>query len=562
MPRTVALLVLLGLVGAGDARAQGGRQSSLAGSRATAIRAELAAVLLQSKRYDDAAREYSVLLGTNPRNRAYRLGLARALAWGGRLRDAEAQLLILGRQQPGDPVVEQLLSSVRLGMTPSSREAAAWLAERPTPLYRQILARAYTRERRRDDALAQYDMLLRTRATPELYVERAHLHLDRKDYAAAERDAHSSIALARAPATYVLLGDIHRRRGDLRNARTWYVRARVLQSDDPAVRAAFGRLARDERPAVAFIPDVGEPAGWQLSSSAAADNLGARLTTVEARRGLGVLRGFEASAAVKTLRLAEASVDAPSAQGFGADASIARETTRGRFHARGRARGGFTIHPASDVVPEATFTLAAFAGAWGVGAEIATGPAYPSLVTLASLLPLPGDGTQLREQSSSVSIAGPVARADVAARHQSSTFSDGNARSALQAYARFPARPAIGHGASLVYAGGTLGFARHSDLYWSPERYVSHAVGAEYALRRVQGLSFAARVLPGLAWSTERDTTSAAGVSRRAATQLGGSLDLTYRGRDWELASAVGYGRGRAGAYERFDAAITLRLAP
>lgn len=49
----------------------------------TNVRAELAAVLLQSKKYGEAAREYRALVSRDAGNTDYQLGLARALAWGG-----------------------------------------------------------------------------------------------------------------------------------------------------------------------------------------------------------------------------------------------------------------------------------------------------------------------------------------------------------------------------------------------------------------------------------------------------------------------------------------------
>jgi predicted Zn-dependent protease len=55
------------------------------------VRAELAALLLQSGRYDDAAREYRALVARDTANTAYRLGLVRALAWGDHPREAERE---------------------------------------------------------------------------------------------------------------------------------------------------------------------------------------------------------------------------------------------------------------------------------------------------------------------------------------------------------------------------------------------------------------------------------------------------------------------------------------
>jgi tetratricopeptide (TPR) repeat protein len=542
---------------AADANAQRSAARRLTSNRAMAIRAEMAGVLLQTKRYDEAAREYAILLALEPSNRAYRLGLARSLAWGERPREAEQQLLMLLRDRPGDPTVEALLHSVRADLTPDSREAASWLAERPgSPTYRRILARALTREGRTDDALAQYETLLRTNASPDLYVERAYVHLERRDFAAAERDVHSSIALRATPGAYVLLGDVHRWRGDLATARNWYVRARALRPDAPEIVSGFARLARDERPTIAFIPDVGEPDGWETATTTASDNLGVSYTTLTLRRGLRPRLGFDVSGGVKALRLAGRSPLGDGAEdGYGADIAISRETWHRQFQVRARARAGIVHHPSLDLAPEGGVSLAAFAGAWGAGAEITAGPAYPSLVTLASMRPL-ADGTQLREQSSSISVAGPLASVDVAARYQSATLSDDNTRSGLQGYARFPARRPL----ALLYSGSSLAYERSSLLYWSPERYVAHSAGIEYARRKVRGVSFAIRALPGVAWMTERDSTGA--PVERSAMQMTGGVEASYRALSWEIGGGVSYGRGRAGEYERVDALVRARYLP
>jgi len=134
--------------------------TSTAGGSAT-VRAELASVLLQSKRYAEAEREYRALVARDPSNFNYRLGLARALAWGDRPREAERELRALQRQRPQDGTIESLLRSVREALTPTSFEAREWVRERPDYApYRVALARAYTNERQGRLAAAQFDTLL------------------------------------------------------------------------------------------------------------------------------------------------------------------------------------------------------------------------------------------------------------------------------------------------------------------------------------------------------------------------------------------------------------------
>src|SRR5687768_3774636 len=89
-------------------------------TRAIAIRAEMASVLLQSKQYAEAASEYRVLLGHSPGNHSYRLNLIRALMWGNRPREAEAELNVLITQRGREPQLEAMLLSARQQLVPSS----------------------------------------------------------------------------------------------------------------------------------------------------------------------------------------------------------------------------------------------------------------------------------------------------------------------------------------------------------------------------------------------------------------------------------------------------------
>src|SRR5689334_9817313 len=100
--RVVARIALVGVglcvaVGIG---AQQPRRTSRSSSGSIGVRAELATVLLQSGRYDEAAREFRALLARDPNNFEYRLGLAHALAWGDRPRDAERELVQLIAKRP------------------------------------------------------------------------------------------------------------------------------------------------------------------------------------------------------------------------------------------------------------------------------------------------------------------------------------------------------------------------------------------------------------------------------------------------------------------------------
>ena len=150
------------------------------------IRAEYAAVLLQSKKYDEAITEYRRLIAAEPGRFEHRMGLARALAWSKRHRDAENELARLRALRPGHAEVEQLTRTVRGALDPSSGEARSWVAHDPGHLpYRIQLARAYAREGKSRQAADQFDTIFRQGTRDDLAQEAAAAHADAKRFATA-----------------------------------------------------------------------------------------------------------------------------------------------------------------------------------------------------------------------------------------------------------------------------------------------------------------------------------------------------------------------------------------
>lgn len=521
----------------------------------------MASVLLQSKRYDEAAAEYHLLVAIEPDNFSYRLGLARALAWGKQPRAAEQAILELLRRQPNHPEYEGMLLSVRSQVTPSADEAERWVAKYPRSYeYRHMYARALARERRNDAAIAQFDTLIALRSLTTLFLERAYVHYDARNYVAAQRDVDIAVRGMGTPAAYLLLSELHRARGDLVAARAAIAQAGRGRPRDLEVRAASARLAREEHPPAAFMPDVSDPGGWFSSGSTSGDNLGANLTTTGFRRGtrLGGIDGVDASVGFTSRWISERSASpeaGPSA--YGPDAAISREGTLGIYYARARARGGFMYHPAGQTVAEGSIAANLFVNAWGAGVELFTGPAYPSLLTLASFLPDGPGSALLVERGATFSVAGPMGRVDVAASLQPVSISDGNQRRTFKLYASAPVSARL----NLAYSGTMLSFSQFSELYWAPIRYAAHGVGPELHVSRRRGLSAAVRAFPGGVWATQFDTVTAE-IKQSAAFQLSASGDIGYRANDWELLASVGYGNGRAGEYQRIDAGVQLRFRP
>ena len=606
------------------------RSRSNTPSSNTAVRAELAAVLLQSGKYSDAAREYRTLVATDGRNTEYRLGLIRALAWGEHYREAEEQLSLLPANRRDDADVQQLERLVRGNLEPSSAEAQRWVAQSPyyAP-YRVALAHAWVREHHPAWAIAQYDTLLAANPTsalardladaysaadnraagiarlrdfvarmpadsgyrlaladlltddrqyaaalaetdtalsygrtPGALMTRAHIDIASDDLVAAERDLNEAIALKQTPEAYLLLGDTYRWRGEFGKARTAYEYARVMKKDR-SVTAAFAQLARDQRSVLTFEPASAADEGWQTSVTTDGDNGGIHYTTLDFERGFAIGNGFVGSTSMSVLQLSEMSAVANGkSAGFAANVGLSREGIAGAFYGRIGATAGLVFHPVASTVPAASVAVTGRYYAWSASVNIGSGPAYPALRTLASVIPF-GEGSRpLTEFNSAFSVAGPVGPIDIAAGVRQADISDNNRRNELEGYARLPVGPV----ASLVYWGNTIAFAVPTANYWSPQSYASNALGVELAERQLRGLSLVARVLPGVASTDDSpfthtgNTKPAAGAdgTKRLHFQISAGGELAYRRPGWE--SGLGFDWGRIANYSRTSLSFHLSL--
>ena len=637
MRRAFFLLALAGLAitGTADAQRSGRTRTaaraparSSAEARALAIRAELAEVLLQSKRYEEAAREYRSLVKADSANRRYRLGLAQSLAWGGRYRDAERELRVLAAARPADLAVDTLLRSVRASMRPSPKEAAQWVAERPRHApYRLALARALARDgqhraalvhfdtllttaptqgllremaavhraandlpgglellrnavaraptdtsvrrayaallaeaRRFDAALAQNDTVLQAGRDAGVLVERAWIDIAREDLPAAAADLDASIAVKPTPEAYLLLGDVHRWRGDFAGARSAYELARGLDAPRRDVAARFAQLARDERPAVTFGSPIDAQPGWRTRMAHTSDNGGTRYSTLSAHRGLDLPLGIAGSTGIELRALGERlPLGDVQTTGYAADIALARGASYGALYGELRALGGGVHHPGAGSRPYGAVALTASWYGWTALAELAGGPAYPSLLTTAYLTAADRGGPWLVEKSFTGSLAGPVGLVDAGIALRRSELNDGNDRMVVQGYGRYPISPRL----SAVYSGSAVSFANRSQLYWDPSSHITSTLGIQLAERRLRGLSYRVSVLPGVAYSEDSPYLRAPigeADGRRMRAQIGAEGELSWRGSRWETVAA--YSWGRLGAYERNDVRIGVRFVP
>lgn len=162
-----------------------------------ALREEYADALLQMGRYPAATAQYRILLAMQPERVPYRLGLARALAWGDRSREAEPVLAALVRALPGDTAVLGMLHSARASFDPTAKEAGRWVGDEPRFLpYRVAYARALASEHRSVEAAAQFDTVLAAGETVALLREAAGVRGEIPDSVGSARLLGRAVALA------------------------------------------------------------------------------------------------------------------------------------------------------------------------------------------------------------------------------------------------------------------------------------------------------------------------------------------------------------------------------
>lgn len=592
-------------------------------SNATAVRAEYAAVLLQAEKYKDAAKEYRALLEIDSGNARYRLGLARALAWDNRFREADRELTILASRRPVDAAVAPLILSVRAAYEPHSGEAAGWVSGRPDYRpYRIALADALMREHQPRLAIAQYDTLLAARDSAPLLVALAEAYAAAGDRAAGIARLRSALdrqpgdtAVRHAFATTLTSA----RRHDeavaqydtlliQRPVAAFYLeRARVnVARDRPDAAEADVRAALIDRPSADAYLLLGDLYRQRASYAAAQSayesarliaptdaRVAASLSLLsrEARPVIAFVPSYDPGDRWQVAGQAEADNIGMSwgtlgvrhgvALPYGASGSVGAEYRQlganDRFESR-RVHGF-----AADAAAARTFTHGQLGGRVGgvahssggvipyftLGATGWTGPVVgsieasggPSYPTLLTLASLDDltGAKPITERSLRLSLGGPVQAVDVAVSGERAVMSDGNTRLTGEGAARYRLAP----GVAAVYSLSVLRFAERSERYWDPRGYIANALGVEFAARRQRGFSAVARFLPGVAQSDEVGSLArvTAGSGTRSVTaQLNASGEIGYRAQSWEFALAGSYGRGRSGGYQRGGANAIFRL--
>jgi tetratricopeptide (TPR) repeat protein len=568
------------------------------------VRAEYAGALLATRQYDSAAANYRILIAVDSADVSAHVGLARSLAWNNHQREAEPELHWLVPRLPSDTTLLTMLRLARGSYDPGSTESAAWVLEDPTySPYRLALGRAYVREGRADramaqfdtvlaadphaplslfregasvhasagdsiggarllgravalapndpatrnayaealswsgnrtGAIAQYDTLLMAGPDADLLLARGRLHAWAGDGVLAERDLESANAIRETPAAWVMLGDLARWRGDHVHARAAYDRAIALHPGEPGALLGFDAIAEANRREVEAI--LARELGWSTFASYLGDNAGFSLSSEGVSGGLALGARTALTLGADARRLDSMNGEA---------GRIGLVDYLGSF--RLTSEGGIA-HYAQ--LGDFGFGSVSAAGPWArtwVSAEVRTGPAYQSLMSSG----------RLTYSGTTVSLTVPIGTAAFSGGIDQMWLSDGNARTSLQIGARYP----LGYGVSALYAGGMIGFNHASELYWDPRRFTSHAVGLELSTHRDSGLSFSARVLPGISMGT--GVLDGAPEGDRNAAQLSSGFALDYRRRWWMLTLDGDYAQGvRQSGYHSARASVRVRISP
>jgi tetratricopeptide (TPR) repeat protein len=531
--------------------------------------------LLRSVRaaYEPTAAEAERWVRESPRYLPYRVAYARALArenpWRAIAQFDTLRLAALAGDPQAPPVTMLVREEADAYVATGARASAipllgAALKQTPSDTgLRHALAAALYDAGNFARARAAYDTLIGIAPTPPAYVGRAGAALALHDTIAAQEDLGRAVAAGPNYDGYYLLGSIARSHEDFVNARMFYDAARGLApttSDRRDVAAATAELAREQRPVMAFTPEVTSDPGWRATSQSSADNSGVSLLSVDASRTSALRGGFTSDIDVGVQRIAQRGGFTPlAATGTAASIGLARRATAGRAMFDVAAHAGFVAHPGITTFGTGSLTAAGWFDAWQISADVSQAPAYEALFTPA-VLSRGGESPALVAKTASFASGGPIGAMDAAASWTRSWLSDGNASESFDLYARLPMNGASSH-LFAVYQGNSTTYAAPTRLYWDPVHYVSNAIGPELSMRHAHGLSLSARVLAGYATDVERDTLSArAALIRRNAIQLSTSAEASYRAAGWEGAVDAGYGRARAGGYQRTSVTVTLRV--
>lgn len=546
-----------------------------------ALRGEYAHVLLNARRWEEAAAEFRWLLAQSPHDVAHRLGLARALAWSGRGREAEAELMRLPAEVRSRSEVIALLRVARGAFEPTADEARRWVAEDPAHLpYLLAHARALARENRAREALPLYESVLRRDPSNALLVEAAGVHSSandargaarlllrvllrtpadtalRREYARvlswgkdyrlalieydrllATRPNDRALLLERAR-VFIALNDLERARIDVdaslaagESAEGYALRGDLLRwrGEWELARAAYRRALELKQGDATLLAALAQVDREERASLAPVwDDLGTigTFTYVEDNAGYLYLAAGGRHAVPYGDMLASVGVEqrriAHRPFGVAERYVFGWVADVGLSALFGRVYAGGRVGAARHaLVPTmlvAEGRVTAPIGRTFLGAGVRTGPAYEALRTSTALVRTAGAGAL---STPALSLRGVNVSLSVPMGDVELSASAEHVRLSdgnARTGFNLDARWALAPRLYALYTGGVLAFDERSELYWDPERYSSHLLGMEYRLGDRGPFTLAARVLPGLARS--RESPAVADSSLRFAARL------------------------------------------
>jgi tetratricopeptide (TPR) repeat protein len=497
----------------------------------------------------------------------YRLALARALAREGRNVEAARLFETLVAATPTTALMIEAAGVLAAASDSVGTARMLALAVQQQPSDRALrlrYAQALAWSGGRYPALAEYTRLIAERDGASLRLARGELYLLLGDESSALADLERSAALEPSYEALAAIGDLYRWRGDFARSRTAYRRALALRPRDQRVVTGLALVSAAERAALAQGADAA-PLGWSMTGGFVEDNVGFLLMRARLSNGFEVGRRTSASIGAEQLRISHRSPTGPErfVTGYTLGATVQHFIASATHVSVG---AGIARHAlVRDIM------YGHIAASHGVGPvmftmRVATAPAYEelwSLWTLVRRTPDAVDQEPLRTRMASLSATAPVGAMTVEVRAEQTRISDGNTRTGVSVSARQP----VSRSVRFVYSAGTLGYSGVGSGYWTPERYTSVMAGVEVERALSSKLTVAGRATAGAAVANDR-LLLAPGIvppSGKWVGQYQGSVDATYRGRNWELNASGGYGQGARGSigetgYRSLNGSIRVRV--
>ncbi|HEX6315540.1 MAG TPA: hypothetical protein VFZ73_11800 [Gemmatimonadaceae bacterium] len=429
----------------------------------------------------------------------------------------------------------------------------AWMQQNPTDTAVGLdLARLKARAGDWQGSIAQYSALIEQYRSAPFLFERGQTYLWSGDSERGEADLLASEALSAHAATERQLGDLYRWRGDFAQAARWY---RLAARSAPGDTSVINSTILLDRALEARLRVPGELSGGDAGSRAEVitDNAGFEVYSLRVGQAVRLPAASTTVMSVSgelrsTTRSASGAGERLTA--WGVDVSLASRLGASKF----AASVGRLDHGALNPVIRGFVSADVFVGATRVRASWRRSPAYetlwaPRMFGIA--------GTPSTTWSTQGSVSWPLGSSELYAMGEFLSVSDDNTRRAFQ----LAGRRRLAGPFSLLYAGSLMAYERQTALYYSPARYLSQALGLEWARYRDQGLSFALRASPGYAWMREPAGIADSTTRDLSAFQFTSGFELGYRREAWDLLLATGLSAGREGGYRSQNALLMLRRA-